>query len=291
MIRSCQAAASALGESWPYGTCYDRPCATYSCYPPLSRSFVCHYVSPKIQAKAAESDSVETTRLLEDAICWSSHTDKGLSGSMCLSIRSSLLLMDSFSSALPAHLQPETKKLTEATFGERLHVQVGRIIWAYGKYVDEISTRYFQGIHRWLPVISRQRFHDRLISFRDSSTAGFSILLLSMYLVTSHPAAVLRGKEYDQVTLYLTTKMLFTQAQAVLPTSTNLVQAGLLIATYEYGHGLTDVAYISIGTCARMALTAGLLKTKFNQRPGAGESLVKELEERNLWWGILLSDR
>ena len=38
------------------------------------------------------------------------------------------------------------------------HLRIYEIIRAYGKYVDEITVKYFQGVHRWLPVISRSRF-------------------------------------------------------------------------------------------------------------------------------------
>ncbi|MCJ1403640.1 hypothetical protein MMC11_006863 [Xylographa trunciseda] len=222
----------------------------------------------------------------KDATFWSSSQSK------CSDIKSSLMLADSISTALPAQFRMETEDLADpTTFDESIHLQVRRIICAYGDYVDEISTRYFQGIHRWLPVISRQLFHDRLVSFRGPMTADFSVLLLSMCLVTRHPSAISRGTDNNLETLYLTTKMLFAHIQATLPTSTNLVQAALLITIYEYGHGLTDAAYISIGTCARMALTAGLQKTKLNQILGGGKSWLKEEEERNLWWGIILSDR
>lgn len=261
---------------------------------PFSRSVICHYVAPTVHNQVAEFDVAGTRPLscTEDATFWSSPAGRESSPSTCLSIKPSMMLMNSFSSALPAQFQLNTQKLAEPmTFDEILHLQVGRIIWVYGKYVDEISIRYFHGIHRWLPVISRQRFNDRLCGFRGRATADFSILLLSMCLITSHPSADTKGRKNDQETLYLTTKMLFAQVQALLTTSTNLVQACLLIATYEHGHGLTDAAYISIGICARMAFTAGLQKTKLNRSPRDIELWLKEEEERNLWWGILLSER
>ena len=75
----------------------------------------------------------------------------------------------------------------------------------------------------------------------------------------------LNGSDEDLQTLYLTTKMLFAHAQASISTSTSLIQASLLIATYEYGHGLIEAAYISVGTCARMGYTAGLYKGQFGR--------------------------
>ena len=97
----------------------------------------------------------------------------------------------------------------------------------------------------------------------------------------------------DQQTLYLTTKMLFAHAQAFIPTSTSMIQAGLLIATYEHAQGLIEAAYISLGTCARMGLTRGL-HTALLGRPSSGGQLsqiIQEEEEHNLWWAIVLCER
>ena len=72
-----------------------------------------------------------------------------------------------------------------------------------------------------------------------------------------------------------------------------MIQAGLLIATYEYGHGLLEAAYVSIGTCARMGFIAGLHGGQFGRPSPGGQSspLLKEDEEHNLWWGIIVSER
>ncbi|MCJ1384950.1 hypothetical protein MMC17_008068 [Xylographa soralifera] len=40
-----------------------------------------------------------------------------------------------------------------------------------------------------------------------------------------------------------------------------------------------------------MAFTAGLQRTKIDTVQGEGKSRLQQVEERNLWWGILLSDR
>lgn len=68
-----------------------------------------------------------------------------------------------------------------------LHFRVCEIIRAYGKYIDDITVIYFQGVHRWLPIISRSRFHYRLMLLQNSASADFSILLLSMCLITHNP--------------------------------------------------------------------------------------------------------
>lgn len=45
----------------------------------------------------------------------------------------------------------------------QLEIHVQSFIGSAGLDVDDVSVRYFQGIHRYIPIISRTRFHDDLI--------------------------------------------------------------------------------------------------------------------------------
>ena len=79
--------------------------------------------------------------------------------------------------------------------------------------------------------------------------------------------------------------MLFAQVQAILPPSTRLLQAGLLISIFEYAHELGNAAFVSIGSCAKMASIIG---------PNAhtsGKTKYESEEERNLWWGVVIYER
>jgi hypothetical protein len=66
-----------------------------------------------------------------------------------------------------------------------LYRQVLHRIRETGQFVDDISTRYFQGFHQYLPVISRARFHGNLVTLGAVPSAGFSTLLLSICLASS----------------------------------------------------------------------------------------------------------
>ena len=72
-----------------------------------------------------------------------------------------------------------------------------------------------------------------------------------------------------------------------------MIQAGLLLATYEYAQGLVEAAYVSIGTCARMGYAGGIHVGQLGRTPlGCQLPLtLKEEEERNLWWGIVVCER
>ncbi|KAK8030428.1 hypothetical protein PG990_000162 [Apiospora arundinis] len=195
---------------------------------------------------------------------------------------------------------------------ENLHRQVHQLIRASGRFVDDVSTSYFHGLHLYMPIVSRTRFHDNLVALCAIPSADFSVLLLSMHLVTLDPfvrdrteknhrphdgasSTTIGGstKPDTQQSLYMTTKSLFAQVQSTVPPSIRLVQAGILIALYEYTRGEADQAFITISLCARLAYAAGLHRSvgrcpdvwdRHGARPEA-------LEESNTWWGIVIWER
>ncbi|KAL4802429.1 hypothetical protein BDV18DRAFT_146724 [Aspergillus unguis] len=168
-----------------------------------------------------------------------------------------------------------------------------RIIGATGQFLDEISVRYFQGFHTYLPVMSRQRFHDMLLSFSSDSHADFSILLLSMCLVTYCPRPRQETKPLDMTALFLATKSLFSQAQALGRPSLTLIQAGFILAVFEYARGEPEHAFISIGAVGRMAYAANIKHPCSLPSRVSTDGEINALEEEhgNTWWGILLAER
>jgi hypothetical protein len=77
--------------------------------------------------------------------------------------------------------------------------------------------------------------------------------MLSMSLVELHPSEDPARQIVSQQALYPELKTLFTRLQYRVTGSIRLIQAGLLLTVYEYACGKPDDAYISIGTCARLA--------------------------------------
>ncbi|KAJ5180735.1 hypothetical protein N7492_003945 [Penicillium capsulatum] len=108
-----------------------------------------------------------------------------------------------------------------------------------------------------------------------------------MGLVTYHPEIVEPSTIIDQTTLYLTTKSLFTQVQSSFPGSRALIQAGVIIASYEYATQRTNEAFASIGICARMGYAAGL---DIGSRT-EGSDHDSQAEEASTWWGIVIAER
>ncbi|KAJ6107745.1 hypothetical protein N7523_009068 [Penicillium sp. IBT 18751x] len=163
-----------------------------------------------------------------------------------------------------------------------------RIIRTTGLDVDDFSARYFRGIHTFIPILSRPRFHEQLAQAGVPPVA-FSGLLLCMCLVTYHPEFTQQLQPIDQDTLYLTAKSLITQVQTSFPPSLPLIQAGVIIAAYEYASGKLHNAVSSIGNCARMGYTIGLHLARPVETADPVPSL--QTEEFNTWWGIIICER
>ncbi len=88
-------------------------------------------------------------------------------------------------------------------------------------------------------------------------SADVSVLVLAMCLVVLDPYD--EGKvSIGHVALYGLVKMIFAQVQAIVTTTTYLVQAGVILAAYEYACGRPDAAFVSIGTVARMGQSLGM---------------------------------
>ncbi|KAJ5415096.1 hypothetical protein N7465_003791 [Penicillium sp. CMV-2018d] len=184
-----------------------------------------------------------------------------------------------------------------STVESTLCVQAQRLLEATGLYLDEISVRYFQGVHTFVPIISRRRFHAQLLSFGANLQADFALLVLCMALLVSSTDSIdllgpQGGHRVDNLSLYVATKSLMAQTQALRAPTTRLVQAGVLLAVYEYAHGHPEQAFVTIGSYARMAYAAQLRSVPDLTRnaPPQTDWTIEE-EEINTWWGIRICER
>ncbi|KAF0327759.1 transcription factor gsfR2 [Colletotrichum asianum] len=191
-----------------------------------------------------------------------------------------------------------------------LFVRVQGLIRDTGQYVDGISVCYFEGLHQYLPFISRSHFEDSLMFSGVSPPAELSVLLLSMCLVTSTPklgkriSHSLSGKPIDLESLYLVTKSLLAQVQSHYPCSLRLVQSKLLVSVYEYADGRPDQAFATLAGCARLAYAARLhqcqpqaslrsvgpistIHANYQTTDRHGESQ----EIFNTWWALVICER
>lgn len=90
--------------------------------------------------------------------------------------------------------------------------------------------------------------------------------------------------------LYTKLKRFLLLSELECQLSLHLVQAWLLMATFEMGHGLESAAYLSIGTCARTAMLLGIHQVQHNQRKDHADWVALE-EQARVWWGIVILER
>jgi hypothetical protein len=90
--------------------------------------------------------------------------------------------------------------------------------------------------------------------------------------------------------LYKNVKQLLLASELECAPSLHLVQAWLLMATFEMGHGLDAGAFLSIGTCARLAMLLGMDDNR-DLRNQSSTDWIEVEEKRRVWWGIVIVER
>lgn len=141
---------------------------------------------------------------------------------------------------------------------------------------------YFHNIHHWMPIISRIRLHS-LLSNRPlhQQEPDCILLLLSIKLILTTPD---RSKSTSEV--YTITKHFFFMVEAVGCLTLQMVQAGIMIALYELGHGIYPAVFSTIATCARYGTALGIDELSAADLTSAGGE-----EKVRVWWGVLIVDQ
>ncbi|KAI1263250.1 hypothetical protein F5Y18DRAFT_133595 [Xylariaceae sp. FL1019] len=186
--------------------------------------------------------------------------------------------------------------------------QVVRLIRDTGQFPEDICSHYFDSIHHCLPVISQERFQTTLVTLGSTPSVGFSMLLLSILLLTSTPrpdpsrSPSSSTRKIDRVSLYLTARALFAQVQALYTPTKCLIQAGLLLSMYEYVQGRPDAALTSLAACARMAYAHCGNRFASSSTGTSSEQHISRLETdieyrlgvqeaTTTWWGLVICER
>ena len=147
---------------------------------------ICHYETSASTKTGVEANAPNLTQVLDattNAPLCPILGDLGLLGNINPS---------SWASLTPSRLHSRSLVSSDKDDGA-FHFRVCEIIRSYGRYVDDTTATYFQGVHQWLPIISRSRFHDRLMLLQSPASADFSILLLSMSLITHKTVCTSHG--------------------------------------------------------------------------------------------------
>ena len=108
--------------------------------------------------------------------------------------------------------------------------------------IPSMVEEFTLGIQRWMPVVSPEEL-----------APGAQIpplLLLSIFLVTRKPCG--HGEHVKRGVLYETVKQMLVLLQGLEDTYIEFVQAGIILAMYEVGHGNSRRAHLTLGTCISM---------------------------------------
>ncbi|KAG4423432.1 hypothetical protein IFR04_003399 [Cadophora malorum] len=153
---------------------------------------------------------------------------------------------------------------------------------------------YFQFVHVWFPIISKETLFDQILQQRSSPRGEVAMLVLAIHLVSQMYTKVPREKSSLEQ-LYYTTKGLYGIFSSTGRSSIEMVQAGLLMAFYEHCQALHDAAYLTLGACARMGYVLGFDKTLSSDTHSdthldpVAESIAAK--QRQVWWGIIILER
>lgn len=132
-----------------------------------------------------------------------------------------------------------------------------------------------------MPVLNEASHMAQLETIPTEPQACYVLLTLSMALIVTNPS--LHGTSI-QTPLYAAVRAGIGLFESAGEFSVDLVRTKLLLALFEFSHGIEPAAYVSIGDVVRTAAATGV-----NSRACA-EKVTFE-EDLRLWWGIVTLDR
>ncbi|KAI1325749.1 hypothetical protein F5Y16DRAFT_377050 [Xylariaceae sp. FL0255] len=156
-------------------------------------------------------------------------------------------------------------------------------------HLQHVMTTYFAEIHPWFPIIRKKRKSITSLMW-DFNSPETSLLLLSMMLMADRPAEGMLPSARNY--LYKTTKHFLSRLEDAGVTSLIYLQAIVLIALYEYSHGIYPAAWMTVGQCVRYADFIGLPSYKeSNSMLGQCATWLEAEERRRAWWAVYVLDK
>ncbi|KAF7951643.1 hypothetical protein EAE96_006944 [Botrytis aclada] len=150
-------------------------------------------------------------------------------------------------------------------------------------------AEFFSHDQTWVSFFSKPRFYSYHLPSQPTipNRPETILLLLSIKLITTFPPTNPRN---PQTSLYQAIKHYCLEVENSNVPSLPILQAEILIAVYEMGHGIYPAAYLSIGACARYAYALGInCNKRLNVRRVL--TMVEVEERRRVWWAIVILDR
>ncbi|KAH6608426.1 hypothetical protein Trco_001772 [Trichoderma cornu-damae] len=120
--------------------------------------------------------------------------------------------------------------------------------------IKAVSDSFFDSVHIWMPIVCKFQFLANLVSWLTHRRAELFLLILAMKLSVQTVSG-------PRTPLYQEAKHLQFKIENSGALSLQVVQASVLIAIYEMGHGIYPSAFLSVSACARYATALGIDKS------------------------------
>jgi hypothetical protein len=139
-----------------------------------------------------------------------------------------------------------------------------------------------------MPIISKKSFYDHIHDHSGQVRSDYGLLLLAMSLICWIPEDDDPGD--PKTPAYLAAKSFYLDLEIQGFVSLQILQAGLLIALFEFGHAIFPSAAVSIEACVRYGCALGInWGAKFP--PKRPFSWVDGDEQNRVWWAVFILDR
>ncbi|GAD92987.1 hypothetical protein AFLA_138530 [Paecilomyces variotii No. 5] len=149
----------------------------------------------------------------------------------------------------------------------------------------DIANQYFHSFHLWLPIIYRSKFYGSVLQQSLQKDVDLALLVACMKIVLPRQ----NGSGRPVSRLYPLIKHYFVQLEQVGLLTITTLQAMIILATYEMGHGIYPAAYLTIGSCARYAVALGLDRAIFEWDDSHEWTLMEE--KHRVWWAVVILER
>ncbi|KAH7326011.1 hypothetical protein B0I35DRAFT_123904 [Stachybotrys elegans] len=155
---------------------------------------------------------------------------------------------------------------------------------------------YFRTIHPWLSIVHHERFARSVADAGDATLRRpeLALLVLCMQLVTQYADSGNSDQSSGPIMklpAYMAAKRIFAVMRAMGEPNLELIQCGILLGLFEFGHGDFNRAYITIGDANTMAELVQLRPGKYAESDRDAMPTPEQEERRSTYWGLLIVDR
>lgn len=165
-----------------------------------------------------------------------------------------------------------------------------------GVKFSDVVDAYFNFPYKLIPVMDRPQLFAERGFIRDSDEkddGAFALLLLSMHLFAQPPCQ--HPNHPIGSGLYRTTRRLvFILETSDYDSAVNRVRAGVLVSSYECGHGMLEEAHATLAFCIGLANQLGGVSQAATQSGRWSKAKLDGVQKVALnvcWCGIILLDQ